>query len=80
VSAGLAAAQVLPALAGAVLAIPGGIGLLAAVDPDAAPIPPLWQLIAVVPGTLLVVAALTMIPAHLAIRRPIATTLQTEMV
>jgi putative ABC transport system permease protein len=80
VSAGLAAAQVLPALAGAVLAIPGGIGLLSAVDPDAAPIPPLWQLVAVVPGTVLVVAALTMIPAHIGIGRPLATTLRSETI
>ena len=34
VSAGLSAAQVLPALAGAILGIPGGLALLAAVDPD----------------------------------------------
>jgi hypothetical protein len=80
VSAGLAAAQVLPALVGAVLGIPGGIGLLGAVDPDATPIPPLWQLLAVVPGTVLVVAVLTTIPARLGARHPVAETLGSEHV
>lgn len=36
---GLSAAQVLPALAGAILGIPGGIALFAAVTPDASPAP-----------------------------------------
>jgi hypothetical protein len=57
VSLGLSAAQVLPALAGAILGIPGGLALLAAADPDSTTtMPPLWQLLAVVPGTVLVVA------------------------
>ncbi len=51
VSAGLSAAQVLPALAGAVLGIPGGIALFEAVDTGDPTIAPLWQLLAVVPGT-----------------------------
>ena len=80
VSAGLSAAQVLPALAGAVLGIPGGIALIAVVDPDATtPIPPLWQLLAVVPGTVLVMAGLTAIPARLAARRPAAEILRSEL-
>jgi ABC-type lipoprotein release transport system permease subunit len=79
VSAGLSAAQVLPALAGAVLGIPGGIGLLAAVDPDSTTMPPLWQLLAVVAGTVLVVAALTAIPARIGARRPAAEILQSEL-
>jgi putative ABC transport system permease protein len=79
VSAGLAAAQVLPALAGAILGIPGGMALIAAADPDATtPIPPLWQLLAVVPATVLVVATLTAIPARLGARRPVAEILQSE--
>ena len=73
VSAGLSATQVLPALAGALLGIPGGLGLLAAVDSDGTVMnPPLWELIAVVPSTLLVVAALTTIPARLGARRSVA--------
>jgi putative ABC transport system permease protein len=79
VSVGLSAAQVLPALAGAVLGIPAGLGLYLAVDPDEAPIPPLWGLLAVVAGTVLVVAALTTIPARLAARRPVAEILQSEL-
>jgi ABC-type lipoprotein release transport system permease subunit len=79
VSAGLSAAQVLPAFTGAVLGIPGGIGLYMAVVPDEAPIPPLWWLLAVVAGTVLVVAVLTTIPARLGARRPVAEILQSEL-
>ena len=79
VSAGLSAAQVLPALAGAILGIPGGIGLIAAVDPDSTTLPPLWQLLAVVPGTVLVVAGLTAIPARIGARRPAAEILRSEL-
>jgi putative ABC transport system permease protein len=78
VSAGLSAAQVLPAFTGAVLGIPGGIGLYMAVVPDEAPIPPLWWLLAVVAGTVLVVAVLTTIPARLGARRPVVPILQAE--
>ena len=79
VSAGLSAAQVLPALTGALLGIPGGIGLITAVDPDGTTLPPLWQLLAVVPGTVLVVAALTAIPARIGARRPAAEVLRSEL-
>ena len=78
VSAGLSAAQVLPALAGAILGIPGGFALLAAVDPDGTTMPPLWQLVGVVPGTVLVVAGLTAIPARISARRPVAEVLRSE--
>ena len=79
VSAGLSAAQVLPALAGAILGIPGGLALLAAVDPDGTAMPPLWQLLAVVPGTVLAIALLTAIPARISARRPVADTLRSEL-
>jgi len=86
VSAGLAAAQVLPALAGAVLGIfPGGYGLFAAImvitdgESDRATFPSLWQMLALVLATALVVAALTAIPARLGARRPITETLQAEL-
>jgi putative ABC transport system permease protein len=80
VSAGLSAGQVLAAIAGAILGVPGGIALLAAVDPDAGvPLPPTWQLLAVVPATAVVVAALTAIPARLSARRPVIETLQSEL-
>jgi putative ABC transport system permease protein len=80
VSAGLSAAQVLPALVGAILGIPGGILLIEVADPDASTtLPPLWQLLAVVPGTVLVVAALTAIPARIGARRPVAEVLASEL-
>src|SRR5918993_241094 len=49
VSTGLSAAQVLPALAGAILGIPGGLALFNAVSSDQTANLPLWQLLAVVP-------------------------------
>jgi hypothetical protein len=70
---------VLPALAGGIPGIPGGLALLAAVDPDSTTMPPLWQLLAVVPGTVLVIAVLTAIPARLGARRPAADILQSEL-
>jgi putative ABC transport system permease protein len=80
ISVALSAAQVLPAFAGALLGIPGGLELIAVADPDSAtPVPPLWQLLAVVPGTILVVAALTAIPARLGARRPLAEILRSEL-
>jgi hypothetical protein len=79
VSTGLSAAQVLPTLAGAALGIPGGLALFAALAGDETANPPLWQLIAVVPVTVMVVAALTTIPARLGARRPAAETLQAEL-
>lgn len=77
-SAGLAAAQLLPAFTGAVLGIPGGVGLLEAVDPEGATFPPFWQLLAVAPATMFVVAALTTVPARLGARHPVAETLRSE--
>ena len=84
VSTGLSAAQVLPALAGAVLGVPGRPRTLRrhsdhGGDSERATLPPLWQLLAVVPATVLVVAALTTIPARLGARRPAAETLQAEL-
>ena len=74
----LATAQVLPALVGAVLGVlPGGWALFAAInaitggDSDRVTLPLPWQLVAVVLATVLVVAALTAIPAHLGGRRPV---------
>jgi putative ABC transport system permease protein len=64
VSTGLSLAQVLPALVGAVLGIPGGLALFVASGGggDGVTGPPLWQLLAVVPVTMLVVAVLAAIP------------------
>jgi ABC-type lipoprotein release transport system permease subunit len=86
VSSALAAAQVLPALAGAILGVfPGGFALFHAInaitggDSDRATFPPLWQLLALVAGTVFVVALLTTIPARLGGRRPVTETLQAEL-
>ena len=86
VSTALAAAQVLPALVGALLGVfPGGFALFAAInaitggDSDGATLPSLWQLLAVVAGTVIVVAALTAVPARLGGRRPVTETLQAEL-
>ena len=80
VSTGLSVAQVLPALVGAVLGIPGGLALFAALGGGGDGVStPLWQLLAVVPVTVLVVAALTTIPARLGARRPVAEILQSEL-
>jgi ABC-type lipoprotein release transport system permease subunit len=86
VSTALAAAQVLPALVGAILgAFPGGFALFHAInaitggDSDRATLPSLWQLLALVAGTVLVVAALTAVPARLGGRRPVTETLQAEL-
>ena len=78
VSAGVAWAQVLPAVPGALLGIPQGIGLFKATDTGAMTIPPVWWLAAVVLATLAVVALLASIPAHIGTRRPAAEVLQTE--
>jgi putative ABC transport system permease protein len=78
VIAGLSAAQLLPALAGALLGVPGGLALFDAVG-DSTAAPAAWQLLAVVVGTMLVVAALTAIPARLAARRPVAEILRSEL-
>jgi hypothetical protein len=77
ISAGLSAAQVLPALAGALLGIAGGLALWAVIGDEHDPT--YGQLLAVVPVTVLVVAALTTIPVRLAARRPVTETLRAEL-
>jgi putative ABC transport system permease protein len=74
-TAGLVAAQLLPALPGAVAGVPLGIGLFALANgggTQATVIPPVWWLVAAVLVTLLAVAALTTLPARIGARRPIA--------
>ena len=81
VSAGLSGAQVLPALIGALLGIPGGFGLVNAVRQNAGSVvttPPIWWLAAVVLGTVAVVAVLTAVPARIGARRSVAGVLQAE--
>jgi ABC-type lipoprotein release transport system permease subunit len=82
VTIALATAQVLPALLGAILgAFPGGYLMFAAIititdgDRNKATLPVPWQLITLILGTALAVAALTAVPAHLGGRRPATETL-----
>ena len=77
VTAGLSAAQVLPAAAGAILGIPGGFALFAVANQGgSASQPPAWWLLAVVLGTVIAVAALTSVPARAGARQPVAGILQ----
>jgi putative ABC transport system permease protein len=79
VSVGMSAAQLLPALPGAVLGIPAGIGLYAAVsNGGVVTIPPAPTLIGVVVVALLAVLILTAIPSRFGARRPVAEVLQAE--
>ena len=80
VSAGISASQLLAAVPGAVVGIPAGLGLVATVSHRGGPpvIPSAWTLLAVILGTLLVVAALTAVPARIGARRPAAEILQSE--
>ena len=78
VRAGLVMAQVIPALPGAILGVPLGIGLFKVAAHGLTGLPPVPWLVAAVLGTVLVVAALTSVPARIGLRRPVAEMLQTE--
>jgi ABC-type lipoprotein release transport system permease subunit len=79
VSTAVVAAQLIPALAGALLGVPGGIGLVAAIGrAGALHMPPAWSMLAAVAGTLVAVAALTAIPARIGTRHPPARILSGE--
>jgi putative ABC transport system permease protein len=79
VTAGIAAAQVLPAVPGAVLGIPVGIALYAvAAHGRHLTVPAPQWLAAAVLGTLAVIAVLAAIPARLGARRPVSPILQSE--
>jgi putative ABC transport system permease protein len=78
VRGGLAMTQVIPALPGAILGLPLGIGLFKVSAHHLSGLPPVLWLVATVLGTVLVVAALTSVPARIGLRRPVAEMLQTE--
>jgi putative ABC transport system permease protein len=78
VRAGLAAAQVLSALPGAIAGVPLGIVLFKAVSGGPAASPPAPWLAVTVLATLLAVAGLTAIPARIGTRRPAGVILQAE--
>jgi putative ABC transport system permease protein len=70
--------QVIPAVPGAILGLPLGIGLFKVAGHHLNGLPPVLWLAAAVLGTVFVVAALTSVPARIALRRPVAEMLQTE--
>lgn len=72
------AAQLLPALPGAIIGIPLGIYLYHGATGEQLTVPPLWQLLAVLLGALLVITGLTAIPARAGARRPPAEILAAE--
>jgi putative ABC transport system permease protein len=79
ISAGLTAAQLIPALVAACLGIPVGLGLYQAAGGHLQQAsPPLAWLLAVIPGTLIAVAALTAIPARLGAAHSPAEVLRSE--
>jgi ABC-type lipoprotein release transport system permease subunit len=77
---GLVSVQVLPALIGAILGIPGGVAIYAAAKNGggSTSVPPVLWLVGVVLGTMLVLGALTTIPARIGARRSLAESLQSE--
>ncbi|HEX6519949.1 MAG TPA: FtsX-like permease family protein [Streptosporangiaceae bacterium] len=78
-SAGLAVAQMLPALAGAIAGVPLGILLYASVKHGSTmTYPPAWWLVAVVVATPLIAGALTILPSRAASRTAIARVLRSE--
>lgn len=80
VTAGLAAAQVLPALPGAVIGLPLGIALfMLANGTGAVSVPPVPWLVAVVVGALVAVGALTAVPASIGAHQPVAPILQSPV-
>jgi ABC-type lipoprotein release transport system permease subunit len=79
VAVAISAAQVLPAVVGAILGIPGGIGMVAlGRHGGTETLPAIWWLIALVIVTPLVAAVLTAIPARIGARQPVAEILQAE--
>lgn len=74
----LVAAQVIPAIPGAITGVPLGILLLDAASGHTT-WPPAWWLAGTVAATLAAVAAITLIPAWLGTRHSAASILQAEM-
>lgn len=80
ITAGLAVAQLIPAMAGALLGIPGGLAVteIASKGNGTATIPPAIWLVVMVGLILAATAVLTAIPAGISARRPLAEALQAE--
>ena len=79
IAAALSVAQLVPALPGALLGIPAGLGLVKLVSHGGTmTVPPTWWLAAIVAGLLAGLAVLTAIPARIDARRSPAEILQSE--
>jgi putative ABC transport system permease protein len=78
-TAGLAAAQVLPALVGGLIGIPAGIALFSALNPSRTTLSPQSWMLAVALGAPVITAALTALPARIGANRPVAAILQSEL-
>lgn len=79
ITAGLSAAQVLPAAIGALLGVPAGIGFYhLARHGDTGVSPSVFSLVATLVATLMVIAVLTAIPARLGARRSAIQVLQSD--
>ena len=79
ITAGLATSQLIPGLIAACLGIPLGLALYQVAGGHVAQAsPPVLSLLAVIPGTLIAVAALTAIPARIGAQRPVAEVLRSE--
>jgi putative ABC transport system permease protein len=76
---GLVVAQLLPALPGAILGIPVGVGLYDAVGRHSSTVPSAPAHLGVLVVTLLVVAVLTSIPARIGAGKSVAEILQSEL-
>jgi putative ABC transport system permease protein len=77
VGSGLVVAQVLSALPGAILGLPLGLALFKAEVHHGSLPPATWLAVALL-GTLVAMAALTIVPARLGSRQPVAEVLQSE--
>lgn len=78
ITAGLSAAQLLPALPGAVMGIPLGIGLCLLFSAGQVTMPPGWWLLAAALAAVAATAALTALPARVAARRSVTQALSAE--
>ncbi len=79
VTAGLAAALLLPATAGAIAGVPAGVALVAALSHGGGfGTPPVWQLLAAAASVLALLAAMIAVPARMGGRRMPAEVMQTE--
>lgn len=78
ISAGIAAAQLLPTMVGALLGVPGGAAFFGILSSAGSVTPPGWWLLVTVFGTAAAVALLTYIPSRLVARAGVVPILQAE--